>query len=133
MGCCASTSPKAQTSHAGASRTSRPSPQPSTAAPARHSIGRHPPKHWTSTYDQLNRPVLLRPVESGWVSAVLVIIRRLRHSDAPSIPARLLVWPGELVQDGTTTKRSACGRAGLRMSGKAALKLSGLAPGGSHE
>ena len=68
--CSASTSPKAPTSHAGAPTTSNRSRPRSTADPARHSAGRRRPKHSTSIYNQVNKPVLRRPVELGLRAAV---------------------------------------------------------------
>ena len=49
---------------------SKPSLPLLTAGPARHSDGRPPPKHSTSSYSPSNRPVLRRPVESGLAAAI---------------------------------------------------------------
>ena len=68
--CCANTSRKAPTSRGGAPMTSNPSPPRSTHDPARSSAGRHPPRHSTSTYAPFNKPVLLRPVESGQFTSI---------------------------------------------------------------
>ena len=62
--CCASTSPKAPTSHDGAPKRSKRSPPHSTTGPARHSAGRPPPKHSASSYC-LCKTVLHPPVESA--------------------------------------------------------------------
>ena len=63
--CCGSTSPKAPTSRDGAPRRSKRSPPRLIAGPARHSAGRHQPKHSTSSYCCSNRPMLRRPLEPG--------------------------------------------------------------------
>ena len=48
-GYCASTFQRAPTYPAGAPKTSKPSPPHSTAGHARHSAGRHPPRHSTNS------------------------------------------------------------------------------------
>ena len=61
--CCGSTSRRARTSPAGTPTSSRPSPSPSTADPARAWDGRHQQKPSTNTYYRSRKPVLRRPVE----------------------------------------------------------------------
>src|SRR5437588_9578133 len=63
MVCCASTSPKAPTFTDTSPTTWPPWPPLSTAGPARRSAGRHQPRPWTSSYNQTEQAVLLRPFE----------------------------------------------------------------------
>jgi hypothetical protein len=68
--CFASISPRAPICPAGALRRSKQSPRPSTPDHGRHSAGEHLPRHLTNTYDQSNKPVLRRPVESGQYTSI---------------------------------------------------------------
>jgi transposase InsO family protein len=61
--CCASTSPKARTSHAGPPKTLKQWPLLSTTDPERASTGRLPRRSSRSSYALFTNPVLQRPVE----------------------------------------------------------------------
>ncbi|MDQ1051750.1 hypothetical protein QFZ76_009986 [Streptomyces sp. V4I2] len=62
-GCCASTSRRAPISPAGRSRTSKPSPWPSTTGPAKSWVGGRRPRSSKNSYARCNSPVLQRLVE----------------------------------------------------------------------
>src|SRR5215218_4927659 len=78
--CCASTSPRAPTSATTAPATSPPSLLPSTADPARPSIGEPPQRPLMTSYTPANTAALRRPLEPGQDSSA--------HGHVPSHEVR---------------------------------------------
>src|SRR4051795_2882516 len=73
MGCCASTFPKAPISACTAPRRLQPWRPPSTPAPERRLLGKHPQKRLTSCFNQTTKTVLRRPLESALAAAVAMV------------------------------------------------------------
>src|SRR5215217_1700455 len=71
--CCASTSPRAPTSATTAPATSPPSLLPSTADPARPSVGEPPQRPSMTSYTPANTAALRRPLEPGLAAVVGVM------------------------------------------------------------
>src|SRR5215207_8527330 len=82
-GFCASTSRKGPTSADTAPTILRPWPQRSTDVHARPWIGGLQPRHSTTSYPRLNKPVLRRPVEPG-LGAVVGMVHGLTGQGSPS-------------------------------------------------